>query len=197
MATTDRATVLNLTNHSYFDLSGNQGRNKILDHVVTINADAFTPIDEHLVPTGELTQVEGTPFDFRAPRRIGDRIDQKNEQLKLSIGYDQNFVINGDPSSVRLAARAVDPQSGRTLEVLTTQPGMQFYTGNHLTGEVVGKGGAVYGFRSGFCLETQHFPDSPHHPNFPTTVLQPGEVFRSTTIFRFSVAAPAAGRDPR
>jgi aldose 1-epimerase len=148
----------------------------------------LTPVNEDLVPTGEIAPVERTPFDFRTPQRIGERIDQKNEQLKLGIGYDHNYVINGEPGPLRFAARVVDPGSGRMLDVLTTQPGVQFYTGNHLHGNVVGKGGAVYGFRAGFCLETQHFPDSPHHPGFPTTVLNPGEEFRSTTIFRFSAA---------
>ena len=185
-ATVDRKTVLNLTNHSYFDLAG-QGRGNVLDHVVTIHADRFTPVDEKLIPTGELRSVEGTPFDFRRPVRVGERIDQKEEQLKLGLGYDHNFVINRTGSGLELAARAVEPNSGRVLEVLTTQPGVQFYTGNHLDGSVRGKGGVVYGFRSGFCLETQHFPDSPNQPSFPSTELDPGQEFRSSTVFRFGL----------
>jgi aldose 1-epimerase len=185
LATTDKKTVLNLTNHSYFDLSG-QGKGNVLDHVVTIYADKFTPVDHNLIPTGELQSVEGTPFDFRQPRRVGERIDEKNEQLKLGIGYDHNFVLNREGDGLTLAARAVEPKSGRVLEVLTTQPGVQFYTGNHLTGAVIGKGGVAYGFRTGFCLETQHFPDSPNQPNFPSTELAPGQEFRSSTVFRFT-----------
>jgi aldose 1-epimerase len=182
LATTDKTTVLNLTNHSYFDLSG-QFAGEIVQHQVTINADRFTPVNEHLIPTGELRNVEGTPFDFRKPMFIADHIDDDNQQLKLALGYDHNFVLNG--SGLRLAARVLDPQSGRVLEVLTSQPGMQFYTGNHLDGSVTGKGGVVYKFRYGFCCETQHFPDSPNQPNFPSTRLDPGQEFRAQTIFRF------------
>jgi aldose 1-epimerase len=186
-ATTDKPTVLNLTNHSYFDLSG-QGKGTVLNHVVTINADRYVPVDQHLIPTGELAGVAGTPFDFRTPRRIGDRIDEAHEQLKLAIGYDHTFVVNPDGAEgAAFAAKALDPGSGRVLEVFTTQPGVQFYSGNHLRGDVSGKGGAVYGFRTGFCLETQFFPDSPNQPSFPSTVLVPGREFRGTTIFRFSV----------
>lgn len=185
LATTDKKTVLNLTNHSYFDLSG-QGKGNVLDHVVTIYADRFTPVDHNLIPTGELKSVDGTPFDFRRPVRVGERIDEKNEQLKLGIGYDHNFVLNRDRDGVLLAARAAEPKSGRVLEVLTTQPGVQFYTGNHLTGAVKGKGGVAYGFRTGFCLETQHFPNSPNEPGFPSTELAPGAEFRQTTVFRFT-----------
>jgi aldose 1-epimerase len=184
-ASTDKKTVLNLTNHCYFDLSG-QGEGNVLDHVVTINADKFTPVDHNLIPTGELRSVEGTPFDFRRPARVGERIDEKNEQLKLGIGYDHNFVLNREGGGLTQAARAVEPKSGRVLEVLTTQPGVQFYTGNHLTGSVIGKGGVAYGFRTGFCLETQYFPNSPNQPSFPSTELAPGEEFRSSTVFRFT-----------
>lgn len=184
-ATVDRKTVLNLTNHSYFDLSG-QGKGNVLDHVISINADRFTPVNENLIPTGELKSVEGTPFDFRKPRRIGERIDEKNEQLKLGLGYDHNFVLNGNATGLTFAARATEPQSGRVLEVLTTQPGVQFYTGNHLDGSVKGKGGVTYGFRSGFCLETQHFPDTPNRPEFPSAELAPGQEYRASTVFRFS-----------
>lgn len=185
-ATTDKPTVLNLTNHSYFDLSG-QGSGNILDHVVTINADKFTPVNGNLIPTGELRDVKGTPFDFTKPTRTGERIDEDDEQLKFGVGYDHNFVLSGSGNGLTFAARASDPNSGRTLEVLTTEPGMQFYTGNHLADSLVrGKGGVVYGFRSGFCFETQHFPDSPNQPNFPSTRLEPGQEYHSTTVFRFS-----------
>ena len=181
-ATTDKPTVLNLTNHSYFDLRG-AGSHKILDSVVTIHADQFTPVNEHLIPTGEVRSVENTPFDFRQPTVIGSRINQPDEQLKLGAGYDHNYVLNRNGAGPSLAAHALDPESGRVLEVLTTQPGMQFYTGNHLDGSVEGKG-AVYGFRTGMCFETQHFPDSPNQPHFPSSELNPSQEFRATTIFR-------------
>ena len=182
-ASTDKDTVLNLTNHSYFDLMG-QFAGNILDHQVTIHADRFTPIDANLIPTGELRDVSGTPFDLRKPGPIGARIDEDYEQLKLGWGYDHNFVLNG--RGLRVAASVLDPATGRKLEVLTTQPGVQFYTGNHLDGSVTGKGGVTYKFRFGFCFETQHFPDSPNKPDFPSTVLKPGDQFHETTIFRFS-----------
>ncbi len=185
-AKTDDDTVLNLTNHSYFDLSG-AGTGKILDFIVKIEADSFTPVNEHLIPTGELRKVDGTPFDFQTPQPIGARIDADEEQIKLGIGYDHNFVLNRRGTEPTLAASALDPASGRKLEVFTTQPGLQFYTGNHLDGSVRGKRGKVYEFRTGFCFETQHFPDSPNQPNFPSCELKAGESWRSTTIFRFSV----------
>lgn len=185
-ATTDKDTVLNLTNHSYFNLSG-QGTGSILNDVVTINADKFLPADENLIPTGEIRSVAGTPFDFRKPTAIGAHIDDKDPQLKFAKGYDQTFVLNRTGAGPSLAARVTDPHSGRVLEVLTTQPGVQFYTANHMQGPVRGKGGAAYGFRSAFCLETQHFPDSPNKPNFPSTELKPGERFHSVTVFKFSV----------
>jgi aldose 1-epimerase len=184
-ATTDAPTVVNFTNHSYFDLTG-QAAGKILDHVVTIHSDRFTPVNSKLIPTGELKPVGGTPFDFRQPTPIGLRINEPDEQLRLAIGYDHNFVLDGRPGEPLLAARVAEPVNGRVLEVLTTQPGVQFYTGNHLDGSVRGKGGVAYGFRSGFCLETQHFPDSPNQPKFPSTELRPGEELHQTTIFRFS-----------
>jgi len=185
-ATTDKETVLNLTNHSYFDLTG-QFAGNILDHIVTIHADRFTPVDSNLIPTGELRDVSGTPFDLRTPQRIGARIDEDYEQLKLGWGYDHNFVLNGQ--GLRVIASVVEPTTGRKLEVLTTQPGVQFYTGNHLDGSVTGKGGVTYQYRFGFCLETQHFPDSPNKPSFPSTVLKPGDQFHEITIFRFSTEA--------
>jgi aldose 1-epimerase len=186
-ATTDRDTVVNLTNHAYFNLGGH-GSGDILSHLLTLNADRFTPTDAGSIPTGELRPVAGTPFDFRRATAIGARIGQDEEQLKFGSGYDHNFVVGGRAGALRLAARASEPKSGRVMEVWTTEPGVQLYTGNFLFpgGEGAGKGGAVYRRRYGFCLETQHFPDSPNRPAFPSTVLRRGGRFRSTTVYKFS-----------
>jgi aldose 1-epimerase len=186
-ATTDKDTVLNLSNHSYFNLAG-EGNGDILDHVVTLNAKQFTPVDQTLIPTGELRDVAGTPMDFNSATAIGKRINNTYEQLVFGKGYDHNWVLarSGDGKGLTIAADAYDPKSGRTLEVLTTEPGVQFYSGNFLDGSAKGKGGKAYAQRAAFCLETQHFPDSPNHPNFPSTLLKPGTVFHSETVFRFS-----------
>ena len=183
-ASTDKPTVLNLTNHSYFNLAGH-AHGSVLDHEVKIEADHFTPVNEHLIPTGKLQPVAGTPFDFLTMHRVGDRIDADNHQIALAKGYDHNYVLNNAGAGLRLAARAVHPGTGRGMEVRTTQPGMQFYTGNHLPDRIEGKDGAVYGFRGGLCFETQHFPDSPNQAAFPNVVLQPGIEYHQATQFHF------------
>ncbi len=180
---TDSKTIVNVTNHSYFNLHG-AGNGNILDHVVTLKASAFTPVDSVMIPTGEILPVVGTPFDFTSPHPIGERIDENYEQLILGKGYDHNFVLD---NKEEVDVTVYEPVGGRMLEVITDQPGMQLYTGNFLNGTQEGHGGRVFNFRSGMCLESGHFPDSPNKPDFPSTIAEPGQTYKSTTIYRFSV----------
>jgi aldose 1-epimerase len=181
----EKGTIVNLTNHSYFNLTGNP-QNTIVNHEIALFASRFTPIDAGFIPTGELREVKGTPFDFTTATPIGSRIGQPDEQLRFGRGYDHNWVIDRQAAGLVKAAEVFDPSSGRLMEVLTTEPGIQFYSGNFLDGTEKGKGGQVYAFRSGLCLETQHYPDSPNKPSFPTTTLKAGQTYSSTTLYRFS-----------
>jgi aldose 1-epimerase len=194
-ATTDRTTLCNLTHHGYFNLEG-AGHGDILGHRLLIRASRFTPAGDGLIPTGELRAVAGTPLDFTRPAAVGARIDDADAQLRTGRGYDHNWVLDREGAAPWFAARVFAPGSGRVMDVLTTEPGLQFYSGNFLDGTIVGKGGARYGHRQGLCLETQHFPDSPHHAEFPSTVLEAGAWYRSSTIYRFSVDPSAEGTWP-
>lgn len=186
LATTDAPTVVNLTNHAYFNLAG-AGKGSILSHQLRLFASRFTPTDATAIPTGELRSVAGTPMDFRQPTPIGSRIANDDQQLRFGQGYDHNFVLDGAVDALKPAAELYEPASGRLLEISTTEPAIQFYSGNFLDGSIVGKSGARFEKHAGLCLETQHYPDSPNQPAFPTTLLRPGQTFRSTTILKFAV----------
>lgn len=184
--TTDKACHFNITNHSYFNLRG-EGNGDVLDHILVINADKSTPVNEEMIPTGAIEDIRGSDLDFTTPHAIGERIDSENQMLVYGVGYDFNYIINKKEGELAFCASAFEPESGRYMEVFTTEPGVQLYTGNHLKGDEIGKAGKAYTKRTGFCLETQHYPDSPNQPNFPSTLLKPGEKLKSTTIYKFSV----------
>ncbi len=186
VATTDKTTIVNLTHHSFFNLTGD-GSKDVLGHEVTIHADRFCPVDSSLIPLGELKKVKGTPFDFTTPHTIGERIDKEDQQLKYGKGYDHNWVLNKKDKSLTLAVKVTEPVSGRVMEVWTTEPGMQFYSGNFLDGTDKGKGGVHYPIRSAFCFEAQHFPDSPNQKDFPSVELKPGETYTQRTVYKFDV----------
>jgi aldose 1-epimerase len=185
-AATDKKTVVNITQHTYFNLTGDASKN-ILGHELTLLADNFLPVDKGLIPTGELKPVKNTPFDFTSPKVIGSRINEKDTQLELGKGYDHCWVLNGKADSLRLVGWLYEPTSGRYMEVMTTEPGIQFYTGNFLDGKAIGKGGITYNFRQGLCLETEHFPDSPNQAKFPSVTLEPGKTYSTSTVYKFSV----------